>query len=239
MISKIIHYCWFGPNPLPKSALRCIDSWKRHFPEYEIRQWDETNFDVDAIPYSSQAYSKGKYAFVSDYARFWILYNHGGLYFDTDVEVIASFDKILSKGAFMGREAGTNGKVAPGLGLGVSLGHPLYKEILDAYSHFHFINADGSMNQKTVVNYTTEILVNRGLEIKDVEQEIDGITFYPARVFCPMDSTTGIVRISPETVSIHHYDCSWLDHGTFKWKLHLLKNFINRLLFKFHLFRAG
>ena len=235
MTPKVIHYCWFGHNPLPKSAERCIDSWKKFFPEFEIKRWDECNFDVNLIPYTSQAYSRKKYAFVSDYARFWILFNYGGLYFDTDVEVIAPFDQILSKGSFMGREAGTNGKVAPGLGLGVGPGHQLYKEILDAYSHFHFINEDGSMNQKTVVNYTTEILVKRGLLIEDIEQEIEGITVYPSRVLCPMDSTTGIIRISPETVSIHHYDCSWLDHGTFKWKLHLLKNCINRILFRLHL----
>ena len=230
MIPKIIHYCWFGPNQLPKSAERCIDSWRKHFPDYEIMRWDETNFDVDAIQYTSQAYGMKKYAFVSDYARFWILYRFGGVYFDTDVEVIAPFDRILSKGAFMGREAGTNGKVAPGLGLGVEPGHPFYKEMLDEYSRFSFMKEDGTMNQKTIVNYTTEILVRKGLVMQDIEQEVDGITIYPAAIFCPMDSTTGIVRVSPETVSIHHYDCSWLDHSTLRWKLHILKNFFNRML---------
>lgn len=234
-IPHTIHYCWFGHNPLPKSAQRCIDSWKKFLPEYEIKQWDESNFDVDLIQYTSQAYSRKKYAFVSDYARFWILYNYGGLYFDTDVEVIAPFNHILSKGAFMGREAGANGKVAPGLGLGVSPRHPLYQEILEAYSHFKFINEDGSLNQKTIVNYTTEILVEKGLIMNDVEQIIEGIMIYPTKFFCPMDSTTGIVRITPETVSIHHYDCSWLEHGTLKWKIHLLKNCCNRVLYKLHM----
>ena len=96
MISKVIHYCWFGGKPLPKLAEKCIESWKRYLPDYEIKRWDETNFDVSIIPYTQEAYQKGKYAFVSDYARFWIIYHYGGIYFDTDVEVIASLDKIIN-----------------------------------------------------------------------------------------------------------------------------------------------
>ena len=235
MIPKVIHYCWFGRKPLPKSAQRCIESWRKFFPGFEIKQWDETNFNVEAIPYISQAYSMNKYAFVSDYARFSILYKYGGIYFDTDVEVIAPFDHILSKGPFMGREAGTNGKVAPGLGLGVEPGHRFYKEMLDYYSNSIFLNEDGTLNQKTIVNYTTEVLVEKGLTMEDIEQEVEGITVYPSVFFCPMDSTTGIVRITPETISIHHYDCSWLDHSTLRWKLHMLKNSFNRFLFMLHL----
>ena len=97
MIPRTIHYCWFGGNPLPKSAVKCIDSWKRFFPDYEIKEWNESNFDVNAIDYTRQAYERKKYAFVSDYARFWLLYNYGGLYFDTDVEVIRPMDDIIEK----------------------------------------------------------------------------------------------------------------------------------------------
>ncbi|MDE6612292.1 MAG: glycosyl transferase, partial [Muribaculaceae bacterium] len=104
MIPKTIHYCWFGRNPLPESALKCIASWRKYFPDYQIIEWNEDNFDVNAIPYTAQAYAAKKYAFVSDYARFKILYDHGGLYFDTDVEVIKPFDDILERGAFMGFE---------------------------------------------------------------------------------------------------------------------------------------
>ena len=103
MIPKIIHYCWFGHNPLPESAKKCIESWKKYLPGYEIKEWNESNFNVNAIPYTEEAYRLKKYAFVSDYARFWILYHYGGLYFDTDVEVIKRMDDIIERGAFMGR----------------------------------------------------------------------------------------------------------------------------------------
>ena len=102
MIPQTIHYCWFGGNPLPESAQKCIASWRRYFPDWEIKEWNESNFDVDSIPYTTQAYRAKKYAFVSDYARFKILYEHGGVYFDTDVEVIKSFNDILGWGPFMG-----------------------------------------------------------------------------------------------------------------------------------------
>ena len=104
MIPKIIHYCWFGGNPLPELAMKCIESWRTYFPDYEIKEWNEDNFDVNIIPYTKEAYENKKYAFVSDYARFWILYNHGGIYFDTDVEVIKKMDDIIEKGSFMGCE---------------------------------------------------------------------------------------------------------------------------------------
>ena len=127
MIPKVIHYCWFGRNPLPESAKKCINSWRKYLPDYEIKEWNEDNFDVNIIPYTREAYEVKKYAFVSDYARFWILYHHGGLYFDTDVEVIKPLDDIIDRGPFMGVEVGaTSGGapplVAPGLGLGVNPG---------------------------------------------------------------------------------------------------------------------
>ena len=104
MIPKVIHYCWFGRNPLPESAVKCINSWRKHFPDYEIKEWNEDNFDVNIIPYTKEAYEAKKYAFVSDYARMWILYHFGGLYFDTDVEVIKPMDDIVKRGPFMGIE---------------------------------------------------------------------------------------------------------------------------------------
>ena len=132
MIPKIIHYCWFGRNPLPSLAIKCIASWKKYLPDYEIKEWNEDNFDVDVIPFTKEAYAAKKYAFVSDYARFKILYEEGGLYFDTVVEVIRPLDDIISKGAFMGCECDANdtsvASVAPGLGLGVNPGLGLYKE---------------------------------------------------------------------------------------------------------------
>ena len=233
MIPKIIHYCWFGRNPLPKSAKKCIVSWQKFFPDYEIKEWNEDNFDVNIIPYTAEAYKSKKFAFVSDYARFWILYHHGGLYFDTDVKVIKPFDEILARGAFMGREAGAYMKnmgslglgVAPGLGLGANPGLGLYKEFLQRYDNLHFILADGTLNTKTIVSYTTEILVKHGLDNNNNEpQEVAGVWVYPSDVFCPMDHTlANKITITDRTVSIHLYDCSWIDHNTFRFKLHLLK----------------
>lgn len=242
MIPKIIHYCWFGGNPLPKSALKCIASWKKFFPDYEIKEWNESNFNVNIIPYTKEAYEAKKYAFVSDYARFWILFNYGGVYFDTDVKVIRPMDDIIAKGPFMGREAGAyirnicegfNGNglaVAPGLGLGVSLGFGLYKEFLDTYNGFRFRNDDGTINTKTIVSYTSEILVKHGLDSdNDNPQLVAGVWIYPADVFCPMDHTQGNkVMITARTVSIHLYDASWIDHNTMRYKMHILKNWFIR-----------
>lgn len=229
MIPKIIHYCWFGRNPLPKLAQKCIASWKKFFPDYEIKEWNEDNFDVNIIPYTQQAYEAKKYAFVSDYARFWILYHYGGVYFDTDVEVIKPMDGIIERGAFMGRERGTDGMVAPGLGLGVEAFHPLYKAMIDKYFPLSFSDNEGKLNTKTVVYYMSELLSEHNLQKENSLQVIDGITIYPQEYFCPMDSTSGLIDITKETVSIHWYNCSWMNHYSLRFLLHLLKNRLNRL----------
>lgn len=214
MIPKVIHYCWFGRNPLPQLAVKCIESWKKYLPEYEIKEWNEDNFDVNMIPYTREAYEAKKYAFVSDYARFWILYNYGGLYFDTDVEVIRPMDDIISRGPFMGCEEDAsdtrNARVAPGLGLGVSPGNGLYKDLLDLYATLRFKNKDGSLNLKTIVEYTTEMLCKFGLrQINDI-QECAGIWIYPKEYFCPKDCRTKKIYMTENTVTIHHYDASWV-----------------------------
>jgi hypothetical protein len=166
---------------------------------------------IDINPYTQEAYSKKKYAFVSDYARFWILYNYGGVYFDTDVEVIKSFDDILSKGAFMGCESHSPQiTVNPGLGLASSPGLDMYKEILDFYSNLSFINADGSLNLTTVVQYVTNILKKYGLENKNEIQNIRGIYIYPKEYFCPDLLFLKLSKLSKHTHSIHHYAGSWL-----------------------------
>ena len=137
-IPKKIQYCGFGGNPLPEFAKKCIESWRKFLPDYEIIEWNEQNYDVHKIPYISQAYNAKKFAFVSDYARFDILYEHGGLYFDTDVEVIKPFDELVEKGAFAGVEF--PGKLNAGLGLASSAASPIYKEILDSYKISNFIS---------------------------------------------------------------------------------------------------
>ena len=215
MIPKVINYCWFGRNPLPESAIKCINSWKKFLPDYEIKEWNEDNFDVNIIPYTQEAYASKKYAFVSDYARFWILYNYGGLYFDTDVEIIKSIDDIVERGPFMGVEveATSRGKtplVAPGLGLGVNPGLGLYKELLDYYEPLHFWDKDGKPNEITIVHHTTNVLVANGLQPVNEIQYVAGIWIYPKEYFNPLNDNTGVLKITDNTRSIHWYSKTWL-----------------------------
>lgn len=217
MIPKIIHYCWFGRNPLPLFAVKCIESWKKYLPDYEIKEWNEDNFNVNSIPYTQEAYEAKKYAFVSDYARFYILFHYGGLYFDTDVEVIKPLDDIIERGAFMGCEGEmiSNNVSAiclacnPGLGMGCRPGLFLYAEILDMYSQLHFRFANGELNLKTVVVYTTELLVTKGLKNVNEIQCVEEIWVYPKEYFCPISIHDGELRISSNTRTIHHFAQSW------------------------------
>lgn len=215
MIPKIIHYCWFGRNPLPELAIKCINSWKQYFPEYQIIEWNEDNFDVHIIPYTSEAYKLKKYAFVSDYARFWILYKYGGLYFDTDVEIIKNMDDIIARGPFMGCELSpVNGgplipMIAPGLGLGSPKGLPLYKEILDNYTNKHFMSLKGLITG-TVVQIVSKILLEKqnNINLNNITH-INNIYIYPHDYFCPLVAQTKELYITENTRSIHHYTASW------------------------------
>lgn len=207
-IPKKIHYCWFGGNPLPEMAIKCIESWKKFLPDYEIIEWNESNYDVHKIPYISQAYNAKKYAFVSDFARFDILYEHGGLYFDTDVEVIKSMDKIIEQGAFAGVEF--PGKLASGLGLASPEASPIYKEILDSYKKSSFIKENGQNDLTTVVTRVSDIFKKYGFTDENKIQKIADVTIYPVEYFCPKDYETGEINITENTYSIHHYDASWV-----------------------------
>lgn len=215
MIPKKIHYCWFGHNPLPELAIKCINSWKKFFPDYEIIEWNESNFNVNIIPYTAEAYRLKKYAFVSDYARFWILYNYGGLYFDTDVEVIKGMEDIIDKGAFMGCELApiNNGPlvpiIAPGLGMGAQANHPLYKQVIDYYQNNHFMSLKGRMTG-TVVQIVSSILLKNELNVNLFEiTKIKDIYIYPNDFFCPMVALTKEIHITDNTRSIHHYTATW------------------------------
>ncbi|WP_297906227.1 glycosyltransferase [uncultured Parabacteroides sp.] len=224
MIPKVIHYCWFGGHPLPSLAVRCIESWKKFLPDYEIKEWNESNFDVSSIPYTQEAYAVRKYAFVSDYVRFKVLYEQGGIYFDTDVEVIKAIDDIVARGPFMGCEfiaSNTNEmKVNPGLGLGVTPGLDLYRELLDLYTTLHFKNNDGTFNLKTVVKYTTEILYLHGLKNMNDIQECAGVWIYPKEYFCPIVIGYNELQLTENSRSIHHYAGTWLSSSKrFKRKI--------------------
>ena len=229
-IPQIIHYCWFGRNPLPNTAKKCITSWKKYLPDYEIKEWNEDNFDVNIIPYTEEAYNARKYAFVSDYARFWILYRYGGIYFDTDVEVVQSFDDILQRGNFMGcersyqtasrkvnNETGVENSsmtamglgVAPGLGIGAAPHLAIIKELMNSYNGQHFFTPDAQMDRTTIVERTSSILCNHGLTLTPSIQECAELFIYPSDYFCPKDMDTHKLCITKNTHSIHHYDDSW------------------------------
>ncbi len=212
MIPKIIHYCWFGGNPLPELAQKCIASWKKFLPDYEIKEWNESNYDVRKITYTAQAYDAKKYAFVSDYARFDILYQYGGVYFDTDVEVIKPMDDILANGAFLGLESA--GNIASGLGIAAGSGEAVFKEILDSYESEKFVNEDGSLNLKTVVVRVSDIFKKHGFTNEVSIQRCEGITIYPMEYFCPKSIKTGLIKLTDNSYTIHHYDGSWVTGTT-------------------------
>lgn len=222
-IPKTIHYCWFGGNPLGPDELKCIDSWRHYFPDYKIKQWDESNFNVRCCSYVSEAYDAKQWAFVSDYARFAILHEHGGVYFDTDVEIIRSMDDIVARGPFMGFEIDANGYgnncvsdsgfgllVNPGLGLAANSGFSLLELILASYEADSFVRMDGTLNQKTVVARVTDILKTCGLADVGGIQTVAGVTIYPSDYFNPKDFQTGVINVTSNTRSIHHFKMSWL-----------------------------
>lgn len=213
MIPKVIHYCWFGRTPLPLSAKKCIRSWEKYLPGYEIKEWNEDNFDVNIVPYVKEAYDAKRYAFVSDYARFYILYHYGGVYFDTDVEVIKPIDDILKRGAFMGCETIVSNDfplyVNPGLGLAVEQENHLLKSLLDLYSQLHFIDSDGKHNLKTIVQYTTDALIEFGLLKRIDIQCVGGIWIYPKDYFNPYDCELKKIVLTENTRTIHYFAGSW------------------------------
>lgn len=229
MIPKKIHFCWFGGNPLNAMGIKCLASWKKFFPDYEIIEWNESNFDVHCCKYVEEAYEAKKWAFVSDYARFKILYEHGGLYFDTDVEAIKSFEDILEKGNFMGSEL-ESPYINPGLGFAVEAGHPFIKEMIDDYHKSSFKKADGSLDLTTIVDRTTVLLKKHGLEDKNEIQTVAGITIYPVDYFCPIEMSTHRLIMTENTRSIHHYTSSWVDNRSkFRGKVY---RFIRRIFGK-------
>ena len=215
MIPKVIHYCWFGRSELSPLAKKCIASWRKFFPDYEIKEWNEDNFDVNAIPYTAQAYKHKKYAFVSDYARFKIIYERGGVYFDTDVEVIKSMDDIMNNGPYMGLEIDVKNatreklrsSVNPGLGFASTSKHPFLKEMLYCYEMEKF----STKKLTTITEYTSELFLKKGFSPKEgVITDIAGFKIYPRTFFCPYSTKSHSIEITNDTRSIHHYATSWV-----------------------------
>ena len=207
MIPKRIHYCWFGRGDMSQLAIKCIDSWKKYLPDYEIKLWNEDNFDININKYVKQAYEAKKYAFVSDFARFYALYNEGGVYMDVDVEVLKPIDIFLKQEAFMGFESKVG--VAPGLIVGSEKENNIIKEIMDGYLNREFIYPSGAYNYTTVVEYTTNILLKHGLVLDDSLQNVKCITIYPKTYFCPLTYDSNKTDFTENTYTIHHFAASW------------------------------
>ena len=208
MIPKIIHYIWFGGNPLPEDAQNCIASWEKHCPDYEIIRWDESNFDVTSNEYVKEAYDAKKWAFVSDYVRLWALVTFGGIYMDTDVEVIKPLDPFLSHKAFSGFESPD--AIPTGI-MACEKNYPLFVSLLKEYDERHFINQNGTFDMRTNVVTITNYCLDRGLILNNAFQEIDGFALYPNDWFCPKSHETGEIYLTSNSVTIHHFNGSWLD----------------------------
>lgn len=211
-IPKVIHYCWFGKGKMPKLAKKCIKSWKKYCPDYEIICHTEDNFDPTQNRYMREAYEAGKWAFVSDYARLKIIYDNGGIYLDTDVELIKPIDDLVKLGGFMGFDE--KGIVATGLGFGAEKGNKIVSEFLKDYDDIPFILPDGSFDLTPCPDRNTEALKRLGMDIENKNQTFMDVTFLPDEYLCPMDYYTGKKTITDKTYSIHHYSASWTNSVT-------------------------
>lgn len=222
-IEKTIHYCWFGNGKKSELMNKCIKSWREKLPEYKIVEWNEHNFDINICPYVKEAYDARKYAFVSDFARFYILYNYGGIYMDTDVEVLKSLDNLLDNHAFAGFESKEG--VNPGLIIASEKKNEIIGEILNTYLNRKFIMNDGSYNTTTVVKYTTDTLKKYGLKCNNKLQNIQNMVIYPKTYFCPLKSESNKTDFSENTYTIHHFAATWLSddekkrNNSLAWKI--------------------
>lgn len=207
MIPKIIHYCWFGRNPLPPLAIKCIESWKRVLPEYEIKEWNEDNFDLDVYPYAREAYDNRKFAFVTDIVRLYALFNEGGVYMDTDVEILKPLDPFLHHAAFSGFES--EDSFQTGL-MAAEKGSKWAKDNLEWYNDKHFVKDDGTLDTTTNVVIIMKVLEKYHFKLDNTYQEVSGyFTIYPKEYFCPKDYDTKKIHLTDNTVAIHHFDGSW------------------------------
>ena len=220
MIPKIVHYCWFGGNSEPEDVKCCIASWRKYLPDYKIIRWDETNYDVHKNQYMNDAYKEKKWAFVSDYCRLDVVYTYGGIYLDTDVEVIRPLDPLLLEQMFCGFESrdplifkkkvNVEQSVAFGLGFGAIAKHKVLKQMLDLYETLNFYNSDGSLNLVACPRYQTQILKQNGLKDNGKTQRFDGGIAYSAEYFCPLSNLTDrMLFLTDNTYSIHHFSVTW------------------------------
>ena len=218
MIPKIIHYCWFGKGEKPDSAKKCIASWRKFCPDFEIREWNEDNCDHLAMPFMAEAYAAKKYAFVSDVMRLIVLEQYGGVYFDTDVEVVRDISPLLDDEGFIGFE--NDQFVNSGQVMAAVPHHPVVQAMIEEYKKLHFLNADGTTNAVGCPHLNTDVMERFGLVRNGQEQVVAGMHVYPADWFNPLDSTTGRLNKTENTYSVHWYSMSWLPkHVQLKTKL--------------------
>lgn len=207
MIPKIIHYCWFGRGEKPKLAKKCIASWHKFCPDFEIREWNEDNCDYLALPFMAEAYQAKKYAFVSDVIRLISLEKYGGVYFDTDVELLRNISPLMCDDGFIGFE--NDMYVNSGQAMASIPDHIIVREMLAEYQKIHFLAPDGSPNAIGCPHLNSDVMERFGLIRNGTEQMISGIHVYPADYFNPRDSATGKITKTPNTYSIHWYGKSW------------------------------
>lgn len=224
-IPKVISYCWFGKNPLPDNVKKCIDSWKKYCPDYKIIEWNEDNYDVKKIPYIRDAYNEKKWAFVSDFARLDIINTYGGIYLDTDVELIKPLDALLDYDSFWAIEKGSL-VINTGLGFGSQAGNVHLEHMIKVYEYTSFYKENGKLNTTPCTFYTTEYFKKIGYKNDDIEQNIRNAMILPSSYFCPMSFYDGTLEILDNTIGIHWYDMSWL--GESDKKIHEVENKIKK-----------
>lgn len=208
-IPKIIHYCWFGRKPMPERNQKCIESWRTYCPDYQILEWNEDNYDLGKNRYMKQAYEAGKYGYVPDYARIDLLYEHGGIYMDTDVELVRSLDDLLFLKAYTSFEEYPT--INFGGGSGSEKGFALLREILDFRENIEFRKPDGSLNKASCGYYESVPLEKAGLRLDGTLQNVRGMTVFPSDYFHPKSSVTGRIHRTEHTYSIHQFNWSWVD----------------------------
>ena len=219
-ISKTIHYCWFGKNPEPALMKQCIESWKKYLPDYKLMLWNEENFDIESNLFVKQAYESKKWAFVSDYVRFYALYYYGGIYMDTDVEVLKSLNPFLKHSAFTGFE---NETLIPTGIIGSQKGHVWAGEILHFYENISFIDDNGNLRVQPNTAVITKLTKEKYNFIdKNSFQKLEnGIVIYPKDYFCPKNYYDGKIELTENTYTIHHFSGSWhTGFDKFKMKIH-------------------
>lgn len=217
MIPKIIHYCWFGQKDKPEDVLNAISSWKKFCPDYQLKEWNESNFDIHFSPYVEEAYKNKKWAFVSDVARLYALSMEGGIYMDTDVEVVCSLDDLLNNKGFLGFEG--NDWIATSI-IGVEPQNKMIKQFLKEYEIYSFVKEDGTLLQTTNVERLTRLLVSQyDLELNGKLQQCGDFQIYPTDYFSPYDYIQGKLHRTQNTYTIHWFSQSWIKQNSIVRKI--------------------